>query len=437
MKMNRVLLSFYAAMCPIALFAAPSQQAIIPAKQATPAATQSSTDNTPAPRADVVEEPFNYVENQQFIFSMLNQSLDVPTKGFGYKNYLQASGVINVDASYWSKPYFGQGTRDRSSTSYLDLATANLNLNSQVNDWLSAHIGGLYTNGHSPSVRNFRPSRPANHQVALEDAYVNIANFNKMPVFLEVGQVFTPFGRYQRYPITQTLTQILTQTDLPAIELGYIGHNGLFATAYGLSGERKVNHANTDGFTNYGAVIGYQNFQNGTDYDVGVGYLRNMADVDAIRQIARSNGGYTRGVPAVNVYGDLYAGPFGFGARYMTATTRFNPVDYQFDHGAATLGAKPYAADFDASFKFNTRGHHSLFDILYQLTRQAHNMAATINGDNVTKLPKYRWGASYGVKLVKDLAFTLQYYHDKNYALVNGGNSKSDNVLTARISLVF
>lgn len=455
MKLSRSCLVLCLASLPVAIFASPpttstnaatpsqapvryssygipllAQPSAAPIQAASPASTNIA--NTASP---VV--PFDVSLNREYIYTLLDQSLDVPKTGLGWGKWLQVSGIVNTDASYWSAPYFDQGTRDRESTSYFGLATANLNLDSHLGSWVRLHVGGLYTNGNSPAIRNFRPARPANHQVNLEDAYATLANFQKTPFYLKAGQMFTPFGRYQRYPVTQSLTQILTQTDLPAVQAGYVSQMGIFASVYGLSGEHKFNHNNSDGLTNYGATVGYQNFRTGVDYDVGVGYLNNLSDVDAMRSVAQLTHGYVKSVPGVSAYGDIYAGPFGFGARYMTATTRFSPVNYAYFNGNINLGAKPYAADFDASFKFDTRGHHSMFDVFYQLTGQASNLAPLVNGDNITRLAVYRYGASYAVKIIKDLAFTVQWYQDKNYPTRNGGNSKRDNVLTGRLSFAF
>lgn len=443
MRMNRLIIGSCVVLLPVIGMATNNpvlvrqEMQANQAKNIAPTLPATKPVATPAVAAADAEVPFDVAANQQFIWTMLDQSLDVPTKGIGFGKYLQLSGVLNGDASYWGKPYFGMGARDHNGTAYADLSTANLNLNGHFGNWVSAHVGGLYMNGHSPTVMNYRPIEPANHHVGLEDAYVNIANFNKTPFYLKVGQMFTPFGRYQRYPITQTLTQVLTQTDLPAAQVGYISSYGLYATVSALSGQNKINKSNSFSVNDYAANLGYQNFRHGTDYDFGVSFLNNMADVDAVRAIARDNGGYSKSVPAVNLYGDIYAGPFGFGARYVTAVKRFNAADYQYTNGAKNEGAKPYAADFDASFKFNTRSHRSIIDVFYQLTGQAYNTSVNINSYNVTKLPHYRWGAQYGVNIIKDLAFYLQYYQDKNYQDKNGGNGKRDNVVTARLSFAF
>ena len=413
------------------------------AQQSTPASTATTMPATTAASLPLSPEGTNSVPAIETDETYLQQELatinntpDLPFSSWDWYKHIHLSGLINMDASHWSKPYFGQGTKDTTASSYLSLATANLNVDANFGSWVTAHMGFLYTNGSSPSVVNYSPSLRVNRRANMQEAYGTIANFAVAPFYLRAGQEFLPFGRYYLYPITQSLSQILEQTDLPAVSAGFISQSGVYATAYGANGEKEQGHSNST-IGVFGAELGYQNFKHPVGYDVGLGYLNNMNDVDSIRDIANDNGGYTRSVGAVSAAGDLYAGPFGFGVRYVTATRRFSPVDYQYTDHSVNKGAKPAAAGLNADYNFKTWGHNSRIELGYQWTTQAHNTATNVSLNNVTRLPKTRWLVEYGFNLIRHVALGLQFYQDRDYDKNHGGTNRKDNVVTVRISFLF
>jgi hypothetical protein len=395
-----------------------------------PAALQLEDSNS----VEGIKKQNNYVALQ---FAEMNQAGGVPKGPWNWYKHVQLSGLINVTASHWSKPNFGVGTHDTTASSYLSLAMANLNLDAEFGSWVTVHIGTIYMNGSSPTIRNYRPSKNANRRLNLEEAYGTIANFNKEPYYLRAGEQFLPFGHYHRYPITQTLTQVLTQTDLPAIQLGLISKKGFYAAAYIASGENKLGDSRSTKLSDYGFTAGYQNYHHAVGFDFGFGYLRNMADVDSIRDVVQKNKGYTRSVGGLSVYGDLFAGPFGFSARYVTALRRFAAADYQYTHNSVTKGAKPSAASLSTDYNFKTFGHNSRITLGYQWTHEAHNTATIIEPDNVTAMPKSRWLIGYGMNIVRNVALGLQFYQDQDYGTQYGGTNKKNNVVTARVSFLF
>jgi hypothetical protein len=367
----------------------------------------------------------------------INNIADVPEGKWNWYQHIRLSGLVNVDASHWSKPYFGMGTRDTKSSSYLSLSEANLNVDADFGQWITAHIGFLYTNGSSPSVVNFSPSKLVNRRFNVWDAYGTIANFKKTPFYLRAGEQFVPFGRYKMFPITQSFAQILEETDLPSVQLGFLSKKGVYASIFVMSGERKKGHSNSNQLNNYGLALGYQNYRHAVGYNFGLSFLSNMANVDSIRDIVQDNKGYTRDVGGFSAFADAFLGPFNFGLRYVTALKRFSAVDYQYTHNATTRGAKPNASDIFAGYSFKSFGHHSRIHLSYQWTNQAYNTATIVTPNNVTRLPKTRWLVEYGVNLIRQLALELQFYQDHDYPKSNGATNKENNVVTARLSFLF
>jgi hypothetical protein len=407
------------------------------AKTTPPKSTTAKTAELKSLDLNNPEEIKNRIHYLNRRLNRIDDQFDNPKGHKDWYKYIQFSGLVNMDASYWSKPNFGEGRHDTNASSYLSLSEALLNVDAEMGDWVQAHIDFLYTNGSSPSVRDFRPNMNANRRVNVQQAYGTISNFAKSPFYLRAGQQFIPFGRFHLYPISQSFTQILSQTDLPAIQAGFISENGIYVGAYIVDGERKIHNSKSTKLSNYGFDLGYENLNHKVGYDLGIAYLRNMGDVDAIREYISKLNGYTREVGAFSAYGDIYAGPFGFSLRYVTAMRKFSQNDYQYTSGNTTQGAKPEATKLGANYDFKSFGHNSVIDLGYEWTNQAHNTASGIQLDDVTRLPKTRWSVAYGVNIIKHVALGLQYDQDKDYKTRYGGTGRRNNIVTARISYLF
>ena len=167
-------------------------------------------------------------------------------------------------------------------------------------------------------------------------------------------------GHYDLYPITQSLTQVLSEMDEPAVEGGFVSQSGLSGAIYALTGSKEAaDHNNaSNSINNFGVHVGYQNFSHSVGYAAGIGLLHNMTDVDAIRQIVDNNHGYAISVPGVSANAGLYFGPFGLTGDYVTATRQFGVNDYAWQSHQQTRGAKPSATGIDTSYKFDYKGHH-------------------------------------------------------------------------------
>lgn len=367
-----------------------------------------------------------------------NKEKGVLIKDQPWYSHIYLSGLVNVDASHWSKPNFGLGNGDTSASNYVSLSAANLNIDADINPWATAHVGLLYLNGSSPEIVNYRPDRPFNRRLNVEEAYATIADFSKMPFYLRAGQQYVPFGKYERYPITKSLTQILSQTNLPSMEVGFVTHTGFYGTLTVMSGENKIDNGNKTTANDAVASVGYQNFNHPVGYDAGVAYINNMADVDAIRSVVKQNNGYTQRVAGMSAYGDVYAGPFGLSARYVSALGAFSKTDFQYteEDGNRLKKARPSAADITAHYAFHWLKRNNQLEFGYQWSQQARNTATGISG-TVTRLPKYRWAVGYGINLVPSVAMLFDYTQDHDYKVDNGGTGKTNNVYTLRFSYLF
>ncbi len=373
---------------------------------------------------------------------------------------IQISGGLNIDVGK-----FGNRNANLQGENYqrLSLNDAYLNVAATVNDWAKAFASLSYsdpTTNANPSAfnnlgaaeysaaysNNINASQTNN--VELEQAYATLGNFEVSPFYLQIGKQFQDYGRYEIHPITESLTQVMTQTLATSLKLGFIA-NGFHGSLFGFDDPINKNGSSSKP-TNYGASLGYDLINDQLGFDVGASYLYNMI---AANDVAYSvvnfdteggsdtfNGYHTR-VGAYALYGDVNSGPFTIGARFTQALQRFNPNDLPKDgvHDltgdnitgellSTASGAKPWAAGLQAGYGFDAWGKPQNIYVGYQTSREAAGM----------DLPKNRYLVGYAINVFgKNTSLGIEWDHDNAYEVEDGGSGNNTNLVSLRSSVAF
>jgi hypothetical protein len=149
---------------------------------------------------------------------------------------------------------------------------------------------------------------------------------------------------------------------------------------------------------------------------------------------------YHHRVGGTSIYGDIYNGPFTLHARYTVAILRFDVFDLP-KNGAAdfvnrninesvllatSTGAKPWSADFLASYHFNELfcRHQTLY-LGYQVSRQA----AALN------LPRARYLVGYNINAFAATTLGVEWEHDLAYTHSGGGTGHNGDLVSLRASV--
>jgi len=414
------------------------------------------------------------VSQEQMIMTSINQGVnraDPSNKctSEGWFNRIKLAGGVNVDLGK-----FGNRNTNYMGENYqrFSLNDAYINLSADVNDWTKAFASVDFSNpttNSNPAFKNAQFGRAeysaaysnnvasitgGNNVVQLEQAYATFGNFDVTPFYLQVGKSFQDFSRYEIHPITESLTQDISETLATALKVGFIA-NGFNGDIYAFDDPiPKVGQATKT--TNYGLALGYDQPVSGCDqigWDVGAAYLYNLIGVqDVAYNVTNNNftssalagsgyGVYNSRVGAVALYGDVNSGPFTIGARYTSAVQRFNPLDlakngYADYVGktillvptAAASGAKPWAAGIQAGYGFDAWGKDQNVYLGYQASREAAGL----------DLPKSRWLAGYGISAFgKNTNVGIEWDHDMAYNASNGGTGNNTNLVSVRSSVSF
>jgi len=380
---------------------------------------------------------------------------------------INVSGLINVDATIQSRTpgfrsesqgeswnynskyldYFGD--HNHSSATDLTLADADLFVDATVNDWVSTHVALLYRdNDGLQALRQFRKDnefdpkdfkmhtqwshgRDHDNDIRVDEAYFTIGCLERNPFYLRAGRLYVPFGSYQRYSVSDSLTKLLSMTSETVLQIGAVSDTGWSGALYTFRGINRDDHDHDEPsgkirIRNWGAQVAYARDMGDMTYNVGVGYLNNMADVDFIR--TGLNNHFDDSIPALSVHGDVVFGPFDVGFRYVTALDEFSPSDISFRDD----GANPSAYSLDAGYSFETRDRHSRLAVTYQHSDEAKNLGPLVQG-----LPEHRWGVDYQINLMSRTDLDFEIIRDTDYGHEDGGTGKDITVGTIRLSVAF
>jgi len=384
--------------------------------------TATKTTDAAADTKETLQDRVNRLEQQLAKFT---QNRDNPKALPEWFKKIGISGLINVDLKNRTKPDFSG-----EASNYFAIGPTKLNVDAKVSDWFKGHIGLFYA---SRSDYYYPASEGSSSSgIQVDEVYIDAGNFAKTPFYLRAGQQYLPFGNYHRYPIEKPLTQLLSETRAVAAQLGFVDTSGLYGSLFGFNGLSKSTSPNRVKINDYGAALGYVNLNHKVGFDLGAGYLNNMADVGAIDHNIAS-GKYVKRVGALSLHGDVMTGPFDFGARYVTALNRFSPTDFSYrKNGATTRGAKPHAASVKAGYAFSVLDHKSKVNVGYQWSYESYNVSSS--STDPLRLPRNRIAVSCGVYITEHVIAALELTRDHDYSSDNGGTGKYDNTATLRLT---
>src|SRR5690606_862379 len=122
----------------------------------------------------------------------------------------------------------------------------------------------------------------------IDDSYITIGNPNITNLWGRLGIQHMPYGDYERNMIPATLPQLLTQSQVGGLQVGYSLPHCFEITGFVFSGKKK--HGNTEKIRNGGAQIGYHLQNDNVDLHWTLDWMYNIAGgVNYIVHMGRDN----------------------------------------------------------------------------------------------------------------------------------------------------
>jgi len=320
-----------------------------------------------------------------------------------FSGKVELHGIIEVEGSY-AKGF------DESEESDIKLATAQLDVNAKLNDFVSGKITFLWEEDETEPVD-------------IDEAYILIGNTEKFPLYIRAGKQYLPLGEFDTNMISDPLTLELAEINESALSLGF-EKNGFFLEGSIFNGDvDKEDNVNDDlnhldEFSIYG---GYSGEFNGVSFTAWGGYLNNIADSDTISDTVPNT---------IDDYIDALCANLAIDFQDITIYASYAGAVESFKKGELDFknhGAKPRAWNIEAGYTMNLFNYDTTFAVGYQGTDEAVDL----------EMPKSRYIGSITVSLLENLSLAIEYAYDKDYDLSEGGTDEHAHTVTTQLHLEF
>ncbi len=308
-------------------------------------------------------------------------------------------GVAEVEVTN-SEDFTGADNSD------IALATVEFFVDTQPHEYLSTHVQFLYEDD-------------GNENITLDEAFATLGNAEKFPLYMQAGKWAVPFGGFDTDLSSDPLTQSLGEVKEAAV-LGGVAYEGMALEAYLYNGDTQK-AGESDRIDQFGLAASYGGEAGDVAYNVGAGYINNMADSDALTDTLGGNAtAINKYVSGVDVHGDVSFSNITLRAGYMTALKSFQPGEVAFNG----QGAKPAAWHVEAAYAMPILGHDTTFAATAQGTKEALALG----------LPEQRYGAAVTVGIVEHFSITGEFLHDEDYSVSEGGTGNSGHTATIKLA---
>jgi len=315
---------------------------------------------------------------------------------------IELSGDVVAAAAY-REAYEGHSSHD------IDLTGVRLDTLASVSQWAYGLISLEYDNRFLDSAILGYGARISNSRVFLKRGFITIGDLDVSPVYFSIGQMFVPFGRYSSGVLSSIPTSRIGKTNARTAVLGAY-HKGFFGQAYAFKGDSDV--AST-GVNQFGFNAGYEGSYEDFKYEVGSGFIANIADSGGMQFSGSSDGfpGFAktkdtekleRRVPGFDVYGRFGYKCVSMNVEYVTATRSFDEVDLSFNDG----GAQPSAFYIDGTVRFHLVERPVSFTLGYGHSNESLGL----------NIPEQSFYAAMAGSIWKNTIQSIEYRHDENYS---------------------
>jgi hypothetical protein len=323
-----------------------------------------------------------------------------------WSDKITLSGVIEVEAGYEDLD-FDDPDEDDSTSSDIALATFELAVDVDIIKHVKGHVLFLWEEDDTEPVD-------------LDEGIIIIDGEDVVPLYLNVGKLYVPFGYYESHFISDPLTLELGETRESAVKVGFA--NDMFEISAAIfNGDINETDEDDDHIDNWvagGIFTLPEETVAGLDLKVGASYISNIADSDGLEGALDEEFGtdeIDKYIPGWSAFlSASFREKFFFEAEYVGAMDKFENDDLGLDPGEKF---KPSAWNVE---------------LAYAITDKME-IAAKYEGssDTLNLLPETQYGAAITYGLFENTALALEYLHGEFE------NDDTRNLITAQLAIEF
>jgi len=319
--------------------------------------------------------------------------------------------VDNVDKSSET----GDPNAKDTSSSDITLATVELYLDGQLNDWIGGHVQLLW-------------EQDVTEPIDMDMAYIAIANKEKSAMSYFFGKMYVPFGSFESNMISDPFTLLLGETNETAVLIGF--NKNLYANGYVFNGDidkqSEIDNGDNN-INNFGVNLGYSLESDKYIINVGVDYINNLADSDTLQEFTTP--GIDNYIGGLGVHANFKFGIFTVIAEYVGAMDDFlagELVGIDKDDNPAPSDKKRAPSAYNLELGFDI-GQRITLAFAYQGSSDAVDIGLYESRGMV--------GAAIDVAHKTHLSFELAF--DDDYATSEGGDGETDIAFTTQLAIKF
>jgi hypothetical protein len=333
--------------------------------------------------------------------------------GSSWSDKISISGLVEVEASSTENQAGNMAALANGSD--INLATAELSIDAQVNPWVSANVTLLYEDDGATALN-------------VDTATITIGNSDASPFSLTAGQMTLPFGVYDTNilsdPLTLELAETADTTVMVALEM-----NGISADVYAFNGTSNKEGSNNT-VDQFGFNLGYAYETERVGAAIGLHYINSIENSDGISAaiIAAEAGG----MAAMQDY----SGAWGINGNVVfagfTLIGEYIKLSDSITNTATTVGwtnttNKPSAWQTELAYGF-------------QVAEKDVTVAASGSGTNEAQaigLMEKRLGLATSVGLFENTNLTLEWVRNYDYDVSEGGSGNDADSMTMQLAVEF
>jgi hypothetical protein len=307
------------------------------------------------------------------------------------------SGAIEVEAGYENMNFAGAGVEDEDTS---DIALAKVELGVDVD--ITEHVGGHVL------------FKDDTESIFVDEGFIILDGKDVLPLYLNLGKMFVPFGYFESHFISDPLTKALGETSESAIKVGYASE-WMEACLAVFNGD--IDEVNDDdhikGFVSSVVFTLPEGTLPNVGVTLGASYISNIADSDGLE--GETPGAVTDYVGGFGAFiSASFMDRFFLEAEFVGAADEFEPGELSFDGGQALQPAT-----------WNLELAVALTDTI--------EVAARCEGadDLADFLPEIQYGAAVAFSLFENTALAFEYLHGEFE------NDDERDLLTTQLAVAF
>ncbi len=313
---------------------------------------------------------------------------------------LTLSGLIEVETNYSNYDFDAPGTSDEDSTD-IALATVELGIDADIAKHVGGHILLKWEDG--------------SNGVDVDEGFIILDGKDVVPLYLNAGKMYVPFGYYESHFISDPLTLEIGETNEAALKFGYATDwIDVSLSAFNGDVDETGDSDHIDDFA--ASLVVTPDISEAFGIAFGVSYITNIGESNGLEGEITGAGTVKDDVPGVGAFLSFnFKERFFLELEYVSALDDFKPGELSFDNGNAF---EPVAWNIEFAF----------------LPIEDLELAVRYEGGNdlgSNFLPERRYGAAASYGLFPYTTLAVEYLHADFE-----NNDKSDN-LTVQLGIEF